>query len=103
MTKAVSTCAGGFTAKGDKASNVYESVASETTGTAPTPGADKSLAFRATTKYQGDTHTVRTQATLHGDTVAIYFAMDGAAFTQSRDGNGKVFSAVVKYQEKKLN
>ncbi|MGW7076799.1 hypothetical protein [Streptomyces sp. NPDC054866] len=102
MTKAVSACAGGFTAKGDKASNVYDSVTSETTGTAPTPGAEESLAFRATTKYQGDTHTVRTQATRHGDTIAIYFAMDGSAFTQSRSGNGKIFPAVVKSQEKKL-
>ncbi|MEV2253136.1 hypothetical protein AB0I94_21575 [Streptomyces sp. NPDC050147] len=102
MTKAVSACAGGFTAKGDKASNVYDSVTSETTGTAPTPGADESLAFRATTKYQGDTHTVRTQATRHGDTIAVYFAMDGSAFVQSRSGNGKIFPAVVKSQEKKL-
>ncbi|MFD0551132.1 hypothetical protein ACFQ0X_19490 [Streptomyces rectiviolaceus] len=103
MAKAVSGCKGGFTAKGDKASNAYESVTPETTGTAPTPGADESLAFRAMTKYQSDTHTVRTQATRHGDTIAVYFAVDGNAFMQSRSGDAKVFPAVVKSQEKKLN
>jgi hypothetical protein len=82
---------------------VYESVTSETTGTAPTPGADESLAFGATTKYQGKTHTARTQATRHGDTIAIYFAVDGSAFTQSRAGNAKLFPAVVKPREKKLS
>lgn len=103
MTKAVSACTGGFTAKGDRASNAYESLASETTGVAPTSGADESLAFRATTKYQGDTHTVRTQATRHGDTMAIYFAIDGNAYLQSRAGDAKIFPAVVKSQEKKLS
>ncbi|MEV6756230.1 hypothetical protein [Streptomyces sp. NPDC051214] len=103
MKKALSACEGGFTAKGDKASNVYESVTTETSGTAPTPDADESLAFRATTKYQSDTHTVRTQATRHGDTIALYFAVDANAFLQSRSGNGEIFPAVVKSQEKKLN
>ncbi|MEV8016823.1 hypothetical protein AB0O76_10840 [Streptomyces sp. NPDC086554] len=104
MTKAVGACTGGFTAKGDKAaSNVYESVASESTGIAPTPGADESLAFRATSKHQGNTHTVRTQATRHGDTIAIYFAVDGNAYLQSRAGDAKIFPAVVKSQEKKLS
>lgn len=79
MTKAVGACKGGFTAKGDKASTAYESVTSEPTGStgdagstettgtpAPTPGADESLVFRATTDYKGDTHTARTQATHRG-------------------------------------
>ncbi|MFD3576375.1 hypothetical protein [Streptomyces sp. NPDC058644] len=103
MTKAVSACAGGFTAKGDKASSPYESVASETTGTAPTPGADESLAFRTTSKYKGNTHTVRTQVSRHGDAIAIYFAVDGNAYLQSRAGDAKIFPAVVKSQEKKLS
>ncbi|MGW7085930.1 hypothetical protein ACWGH2_20905 [Streptomyces sp. NPDC054871] len=103
MSKAVGACKGGFTAKGDKASNAYESVTAETSGTAPTPDADESLAFKATTKYQSDTHTVRTQATRHGDTIALYFAVDGNAFMQSRSGDAKIFPVVVKSQEKKLN
>ncbi|MGW7068531.1 hypothetical protein ACWGII_10625 [Streptomyces sp. NPDC054855] len=102
MTKAVGACKGGFTAKGDKASSKYESITPETTGIAPTPGADDSLAFRTTSTYKGDTHTMRTQATRHGDTIALYYAVDGNAFMQSRSGDAKLFPAVVKSQEEKL-
>lgn len=103
VTKAVDACKGGFTTKGDKSSNPYESTTPETTGTAPTPGADDSLAFRATHAYQGDTHTMRTQVTRHSDTIAIYYAVDGNAFMQSRSGDAKIFPAVVKSQERKLS
>lgn len=103
VTKAVGACEGGFTTKGDKSSNPYESITPETTGTAPTPGADDSLAFKATHAYQGDTHTMRTQVTRHGDTIAIYYAVDGNAFMQSRSGDAKIFPAVVKSQEGKLS
>lgn len=103
MNKAVGACKGGFTAKGDKASSKYESITPETTGTAPTPGADDSLAFRTTSAYKGDMHTMRTQATRHGDTIALYFAVDGNAFMQSRSGDAKIFPAVVKSQEGKLS
>ncbi|MGH4032464.1 hypothetical protein ACQB60_26395 [Actinomycetota bacterium Odt1-20B] len=105
MKKAVGACKDGFTAKGDKQSNPYDSIAPETPGTpdtVPTKTADDSLAFRATAKYQGHTHTFHTQATRHGDTLAIYFSTDGSAFTESRPGDGKLFPAVVKAQEKKL-
>ncbi|MFC8129027.1 hypothetical protein [Streptomyces sp. NPDC057302] len=103
LTKAVGACKGGFTAKGDKASSAYTSVTSETAGVAPTPGADDSLAFRATTQYENNTHTVHAQATRHGDTIALYYSVDGNAFLQSRAGDGKIFPAVVKSQEKKLS
>ncbi|WP_409059065.1 hypothetical protein [Streptomyces sp. SYP-A7185] len=103
VSKAVGACKGGFTAKGDKASNSYSSITRETTGIPPTPGADESLAFKAATKYEGDTHTVQTQVTRHGDTIAIYSAVDGNAFVQKRPGTGKIFPAVVKSQEAKLS
>ncbi|MGW2228053.1 hypothetical protein [Streptomyces formicae] len=100
LSKAVGACGGGFTAKAGKTSNPYTSVAAET---APTPsGADESVAFKATTEYQNVTHTLRTQAVRHGDTLAVYFAVDGVAFTQSRAGNAKIATAVVDAQSAKL-
>ncbi|QEU92556.1 hypothetical protein [Streptomyces kanamyceticus] len=100
LSKAVSACGGGFTAKAGKTTNPYSSIAAET---APAPaGADESFAFKATQKYQNNTHTLRAQAARHGDTIALYFAVDGLAFTQSRPGDAKIATAVVNAQSAKL-
>ncbi|MEU6120673.1 hypothetical protein [Streptomyces sp. NPDC047123] len=100
VTKAVGTCAGGFTAKSGGSSSAYDTIAREP-GTAPS-GTDGATAFRATTKYQGVTHTMRTRLVRHGDTLAVYFAVDGMAFTQGRPGDAGVAPAVVKAQGAKL-
>ncbi|MFJ2773627.1 hypothetical protein [Streptomyces sp. NPDC087300] len=100
LTKAVGACGAGFTAKGGQSSTAYDSVAPET---APVPaGADESTAFKATTRYEGVTHTMRTQAVRHGDTLAVYFAVDGMALVEKRSGDAKVAAAVLKAQNAKL-
>ncbi|MFF1377055.1 hypothetical protein [Streptomyces sp. NPDC058308] len=101
LTEAVGTCAGGFTAKAAKSSTLYDSVSSD--GAPAQPGADQSTAFRATTKFNGTSHTVRTQVVRHGDTLAVYFAVDGMALAQGRSGDAKVAKAVVKAQSAKLS
>ncbi|MEV7195328.1 hypothetical protein AB0N81_26510 [Streptomyces sp. NPDC093510] len=100
LSKAVRSCGTGFSAKANGNSGSYSSVTAEN---APTPsGADESLAFRVTTKYKGVTHTMRAQAARHGDTIAVYYAVDGMAFTQARPGNAEIGRAVVKTQSAKL-
>ncbi|MFE0175271.1 hypothetical protein ACFWZ2_23420 [Streptomyces sp. NPDC059002] len=100
FSKAVGSCGGGFTAKAGGNTSTYTSVTAESA--AKPAGADESVAFKATTEYQDLTHTVRGQAVRHGETLALYFAVDGLAFTQSRPGDAKVATAVVDAQSAKL-
>ncbi|MEU1328743.1 hypothetical protein [Streptomyces sp. NPDC005865] len=101
LSRAVGSCGGGFTAKAGKNTNPYASITAEK---APTPaGADESVAFNAVTPYKGRNHTVRTLAARHGDTLAVYFAVDGTAFVQSYAGNAKVAQPIVKAQSAKLS
>ncbi|WP_409235230.1 hypothetical protein [Streptomyces sp. PA5.6] len=100
LSKAVRSCGTGFSAKAGRNTGSYSSITAET---APEPnGADESLAFKVTTKYEGMTHTMRAQAARHGDTIALYYAVDGMAFTQARPGNAKIGKAVVDAQSAKL-
>ncbi|MEU5894666.1 MULTISPECIES: hypothetical protein [Streptomyces] len=100
LAEAVRSCGTGFSAKAGRNTGSYSSITAET---APEPnGADESLAFKVTTKYEGMTHTMRAQAARHGDTIALYYAVDGMAFTQARPGNAKIGKAVVDAQSAKL-
>ncbi|MFK4067615.1 hypothetical protein [Streptomyces sp. NPDC029674] len=101
LSKAIRSCGSGFAAKANGNTGSYASVITES---APTPrGADESVAFRVTTEYKGVTHTMRARAARHGDTLALYYAVDGMAFTQARPGNAKVGEAVVEAQSAKLS
>ncbi|MEU6819060.1 hypothetical protein ABZ921_00425 [Streptomyces atriruber] len=100
LSKSIRSCGAGFSAEAKGNKGGFSSIAAET---APEPsGADESLAFRVTTKIEGITHTMRAQVARHGDTIAIYYAVDGMAFTQDRPGNAKVGEAVVAAQSAKL-
>lgn len=100
LSKAVRSCGAGFSAEAKGNKGAYSSITAETA--AEPSGADESLAFRVTTKLEGITHTMRAQVARHGDTIAIYYAVDGMAFTQARPGNAKVGKAVVEAQSAKL-
>ncbi|EFL34108.1 predicted protein [Streptomyces viridochromogenes DSM 40736] len=98
LSKGVDACGGGFTAKANGTSR-YDSVAAEK----PVAKAgDESLAFRATTTFQGITHTMHAQAVRSGDVVAVYFSVDGMAMVQDRPGDAKLSAKVVKAQNAKL-
>ncbi len=100
LSKAIDSCGNGFTATSGKTASPHSSVTAEP---APSPkGADEAVAFRTTIKHQGVTHTLRTQAVRYGDKVALYYAVDAMAFTQSRPGNAKIATAVMEAQNGKL-
>lgn len=100
LSKAIRSCGAGFAAKADGNTGAFSSVTAETAATPD--GADESVAFSVTTKHEGVTHTMRAQAARHGDTLALYYAVDGLAFTQSRPGNARINKAVVDAQSAKL-
>ncbi|MEV0257667.1 hypothetical protein AB0H82_25840 [Streptomyces sp. NPDC050732] len=100
LSKAIRSCGAGLTAKADGNTGSYSSVTPEPAATPS--GADESVAFRVTTKHEGVTHTMRAQAARHGDILAVYYAVDGMAFTQARPGNAKIGKAVVDAQSAKL-
>ncbi|MET8689154.1 hypothetical protein ABZV77_33605 [Streptomyces sp. NPDC004732] len=100
LSKAIRSCGTGFAAEANGNKGGYSSITAET---APKPsGADESLAFRVTMKYEGVTHTMRAQTARHGDTIAVYYAVDGMAFTQARPGNAKIGKGIVDAQSAKL-
>ncbi|MEU5522472.1 hypothetical protein ABZ759_17865 [Streptomyces sp. NPDC047860] len=95
LGKAVDACGSGFTAKADGTS-AYDSVASEE----PTDGAgDETVAFNAKMTFQGASHTLHTQATRSGDTVAVHFSVNGFSLAQGRPSDAKLPAAVVKAQK----
>ncbi|MFD4261014.1 hypothetical protein ACFWR9_26160 [Streptomyces sp. NPDC058534] len=99
LSKAVDACAGGFTAKANGNTSAYESVTAEK----PVAEAgEESLAFRSTLTFQGVTHTVHTQAVRSGDTLAVYFSVDGMAIANARPSDAKLSPTVVKAQNAKL-
>ncbi|MBW5422633.1 hypothetical protein GKQ77_13850 [Streptomyces sp. BG9H] len=100
LSKAIGSCGNGFTAKAGRTTSPYSSVTAET---APTPkGADESVAFNVTTKFENVTHTLRARTVRYGDTLALYYAVDAMAFTQARPGNPEIATAVMDAQNAKL-
>ncbi|GAA4302274.1 lipoprotein [Streptomyces venetus] len=98
LSKGVDACGDGFTAKANGTSK-YDSV---TTEKPVAQAGDQSIAFRATTTFQGITHTMHAQAVRSGEVVAVYFSVDGGAMVQDRPGDAKLPAAVVKAQNAKL-
>ncbi|MFF9811349.1 hypothetical protein ACF1G5_40790 [Streptomyces coeruleorubidus] len=98
LAKGVESCGGGFTAKAN-GSVTYDSV---TTEEPVAKAGDESLAFRATTPFRGNTHTLHAQAVRKGDVMAVYVSVDGMAMVQDRPGDAKLPATVVKAQNAKL-
>ncbi|WND35862.1 hypothetical protein RI578_16880 [Streptomyces sp. BB1-1-1] len=99
LSKAVDACGGGFTAKSDENTSVYDSVTAEKPVAA---AGDESLGFRSTLTFRGVTHTVHTQAVRSGDVLAVYFSVDGSAIANARPSDAKLPAAVVSAQNGKL-
>ncbi len=98
LSKAVSSCGDGFTAKANGGTSPYDSVTAEPT----TKAGDESLAFKSTMTVQGVTHTLHTAAVRHDDVIAVYFSADGRAIAESRPSDARLAAVVVEAQNGKL-
>ncbi|MFF5494641.1 hypothetical protein [Streptomyces aquilus] len=99
LEKALKACGKGFTAKGGKNSSTYDSVTAEKPRTT---GATGAVAFASTMTYKGVTHTMHTEAVRNGDTLAVYFAVNGIAIYQHQQSDMKLPAAVLTAQNAKL-
>ncbi|WP_406474613.1 hypothetical protein [Streptomyces sp. NBC_01615] len=98
LSKAVSSCGSGFTAKANGNSSPYDSVTAETADKA----GDESLAFKSTMTFRGVTHTLHSAAVRYDDVIAVYFSVNGSAIAESRPSDAKLPTAVVEAQNSKL-
>ncbi|MER5545786.1 hypothetical protein ABT072_25800 [Streptomyces sp. NPDC002589] len=98
LSKAVTSCGKGFTAKATGNTSPYDSVTFEK---ATSPG-DESLAFRSTMTFRGTTHTLHAQAVRRDDIVATYFSVNGFAVADGKPSDAKLPAAVVRAQNGKL-
>lgn len=99
LEKALDACGKGFTAKAGKNSSTYDSVTAEKPRTTGAPG---SVAFASTMTYKGVTHTMHTEAVRNGDTLTVYFAVNGVAIYQHQQSDTKLPAAVLTAQNGKL-
>ncbi|MEU6449061.1 hypothetical protein [Streptomyces sp. NPDC046979] len=98
VKKAVEECGGGFTAKSKETESPYDSVAAEQV----TPAGDEALGFRSTLTVRDVQHVVHTEVVRSGDTLAVYFSVDGMAIANARPSDAKLSPTVVKAQNAKL-
>jgi len=98
LSKAVSSCGSGFTAKANGNTSPYDSVTAETAGKA----GDESLAFKSTMTFRGVTHALHSAAVRYDNVIAVYFSVNGTAIAESRPSDAKLPTAVVEAQNAKL-
>ncbi|MEU6286708.1 hypothetical protein [Streptomyces sp. NPDC046988] len=98
VKKAVEGCGGGFTAKSKETESPYDSVTAEQV----TPAGDEALGFKSTLTVRDVQHVVHTEVVRSGDTLAVYFSVDGMAIANARPSDAKLSPTVVKAQNAKL-